>query len=401
MSNPSPAPFTPPLTGPGDRLASLDALRGFDMFWIIGGDGLFHALAEYMGWGPLRYFSDVQLEHVAWKGFHAEDLIFPMFLFLSGVTLPLTLSRRLDRGELKARLYVRVIRRAVLLVLLGMVYNGLLHFKWGGQYFNFSQFRFASVLGLIGLSYLLASLVVLNTQVRGRVIWMVGILLGYWAASQWIAVPPAGGGPAQAGVITPEGFFTGYIDRHLLPGRTYQVTHDPEGLFLPVAGAALALMGSLCGTWLMGRGRSGITKVGGLAMGGVCALVLAQLVQAAGFPIIKNCWSSSFVLFAGGWAMLLLALFYLIVDVWQRRRWALPFTVIGTNSIVIYVGSGIVDFDHITQRLLGGINGYLDTVTCLQFQGRGIGDVLNAASFLLVEVLFLYFLYRKRVFLRV
>jgi predicted acyltransferase len=390
-----------PLTSSTDRLASLDALRGFDMFWIIGGGEFFHALAQYTGWAPLRYFADVQLEHVSWQGFVCEDLIFPMFLFLSGVTLPLTLTRRLEAGQPKSGLYVRVIRRGCLLVLLGMVYNGLLHFKWGGQYFNFSQFRFASVLGLIGLSYLFAALIVLNTRARGQAIWMAGILLGYWAASQWIAVPPVGGGPSQAGVVTPEGFFAGYIDRHLLPGRVYRPTHDPEGLFLPVSGAALALMGSLAGRWLMDQGRSGLKKVGALGLAGVASLVLALAVQAAGFPIIKNCWSSSFVLFAGGWALLLLALFYLMVDVWQWRRWTLPLVVIGVNPLVIYVGSGFIDFGRITQQLLGGINGYLNTVAALQVHGQGIGDLLNAAGLVLIEVLFLYVLYRKRIFLRV
>jgi len=385
----------------GERLLSLDALRGFDMFWIIGGDRLFHALAEYTDWGPLRTLSQVQLEHVVWEGFRAYDLIFPLFLFLSGVTLPLTLSRRLEQGEPKTRLYLRVMRRAFLLVLLGMVYNGLLRFKWGTAYFDFSQFRFASVLGLIGLSYLIASLVVLNTKVRGQAIWAAGILLGYWAASQWIAVPPAGGGPAQAGVITPEGFFTGYLDRCLLPGRTYRPTHDPEGIFLPIPGAALALIGAICGRRLMDQGRSALRKTGGLALGGLASLVLALWVQAAGFPIIKNCWSSSFVLFAAWWAMLLLALFYLVIDVWQWRAWTLPLVVIGVNPILIYLGAGLLDLDGIARRLFGGINGYLDTVTWLALNGRGIGGVLNAASLLLVECVFLYLLYRKRVFVRV
>ncbi len=401
MSDPIPAPSVPSSASPGDRLLSLDALRGFDMFWIIGGDRLFHALAEYTDWGPLRYFSQVQLEHVSWEGFRAYDLIFPLFLFLSGVTLPMTLTRRLDQGRPKSGLYIRVIRRAVLLVLLGMIYNGLLRFKWGNEYFNFAQFRFASVLGLIGLSYLIASLVVLNTKVRGQAIWAAGILLGYWAASQWIAVPPAGGGPAQAGVVTPEGFFTGYIDRHLLPGRTYRPTHDPEGLFLPIPGAALALLGAICGQWLMDQGLSGGRKVLDLVASGLASLVLALLVQAAGFPIIKNCWSSSFVLLAAGWGMLLLALFYLVIDVWRRRSWTLPFVVIGVNPILIYLGAGLFDLDGLAGRLFGGINGYLDTVTWLHINGQGIGPVLNAASLLLVEILLLYFLYRKKVFLRV
>jgi predicted acyltransferase len=133
----------------------------------------------------------------------------------------------------------------------------------------------------------------------------------------------------------------------------------------------------------------------------VCSLVLALAVQAGGFPIIKNCWSSSFVLFAGGWALLLLALFYLIVDVWQWRRWALPLVVIGVNPLVIYIGSGFIDFDRITQQLLGGLCGWLNTVTWLQSNGQGIGEVLGAVGFVAVEVLFLYVLYRKRIFLRV
>jgi predicted acyltransferase len=136
-------------------------------------------------------------------------------------------------------------------------------------------------------------------------------------------------------------------------------------------------------------------------VGGVSSLVLALGIQAAGFPIIKNCWSSSFVLFAAGWGMLLLALFYLVIDVWRWRALTLPFVVIGMNSILIYVGSGLFDLNGIAQRLMGGINGYLDTVTLLHVHGQGIGDVLNAASLLLVEILLLTFLYRKKVFMKV
>jgi len=151
----------------------------------------------------------------------------------------------------------------------------------------------------------------------------------------------------------------------------------------------------------MDQGRSALRKTGGLALGGLASLVLALWVQAAGFPIIKNCWSSSFVLFAAGWAMLLLALFYLVIDVWQWRAWTLPLVVIGVNPILIYLGAGLLDLDGIARRLFGGINGYLDTVTWLALNGRGIGGVLNAASLLLVECVFLYLLYRKRVFVRV
>jgi predicted acyltransferase len=163
------------------RLMSLDALRGFDMFWIIGGEGLVAVLAAHTGW-QIFHAMEEQLQHPDWNGFRAYDLIFPLFMFIAGVAMPFSLSKRLERGDGKLRLHAHVIRRGLLLVLLGMIYNGML-------LFDFENLRYPSVLGRIGLGYMFAGLIFLNTSVRAQVVCVAALLLGYWAALMYIPCP--------------------------------------------------------------------------------------------------------------------------------------------------------------------------------------------------------------------
>ena len=200
-----------------DRLLSLDALRGFDMFWIIGGASIVHEADSFTGWSWLGWLSG-QLHHPEWHGFAFYDLIFPLFLFLAGVAMPFSFQKRLSRGDSKQQLARHVVVRGLLLVLLGMVYNGLLQFDWANQ-------RYPSVLGRIGLAYLFAALIVLNAGARGRLLWIVGLLLGYWAALKLIPVPQFG-----AGDLTPGHTLTDYMDRLLIPGRLHAGDRDPEGV---------------------------------------------------------------------------------------------------------------------------------------------------------------------------
>jgi predicted acyltransferase len=165
---------------------SIDALRGFDMFWIVGGASIISALDALTGWPIFQRILN-ELEHPEWNGFTFYDLIFPLFLFIAGVTTPYSIGRKLEAGAAKGQLTRTIIRRGLLLVLLGLIYQGLLTF-------NFANLRYASVLGRIGLAWMLAGLIFLNTSWRGQLAWAVGLLLAYWAALMWIPVPGFGAG---------------------------------------------------------------------------------------------------------------------------------------------------------------------------------------------------------------
>jgi predicted acyltransferase len=318
-----------------------------------------------------------QTEHVGWDGFGAYDLIFPLFVFLSGVTLPLALTRRLEQGESRWILYGRLVRRVVLLVFLGMAPD---LFRLDG-----AQFRPLSVLGLIGMAYFWAGLVVLHRDVRGQLAWAAGILVGYYLALTFLPVPGVG-----AGVITPGGHLGGYIDRNLWPGQLYQGVFDPEGILNTLPAAALALFGAAAGRLLLARRLSAAAKVAALAGWGLAFLVLGY-AWGMSFPVIKAIWSSSYILVAGGWSLLLLALFYLVIDVWSFRWLGFVFVPIGMNAITIYVARSYVKFDYASERIFGGLARHI---------GPLAGPVVLAAGVLLIEWVLLYFLYRKKVFLR-
>jgi predicted acyltransferase len=349
------------------------------MLWIIGGDALVQALANAF---PATFFQtlDTQMHHVPWNGFHFYDLIFPLFLFLAGVTIPFSLVRRREAGEPLRPLYGKIALRTGLLVLLGCLYNGLLEF-------DFANMRYASVLGHIGIAWGLAAVLALHVRWRGLLLWTAGILLAYWAAMTLIPVPGHG-----AGVLTREGNLAAWIDRLLLPGRLCGGVFDPEGILCKFPATALALLGVLAGEWLrLARPSAGAVKSAGLAAAGLACLGAGWL-WGRWFPINKAMWTSSFVLFAGGWSLLLLALFHWVIDVQGFRRWSFPFTVVGMNAITIYLGTKFVDFDHTAGLVFGGAAG---------LAGGRMQPVLLAAAVLLVEWGVLYVLYRKKMFLKV
>lgn len=360
-----------------DRLVSLDALRGFDMFWIMGGESIVKAAATLTGWSWLVWLSG-QLEHPEWNGFTLYDLIFPLFLFIAGVAMPLSFEKRLRRGDSKASLYRHVIIRGLLLVLLGMIYNGLLKFNWPDT-------RLPSVLGRIGLAYLFAGLIVLNTSVRGQIVWFVGLLVGYWAALKFIPVPGYG-----AGDLTPGHTLTDYLDRLLIPGHLYKGDRDPEGLLATMPAIGTALAGAITGQLLKNPRYTGQKKTSVMIAAGLVCLALAWLWNF-NFPINKNLWSSSFVFHCAGCSLLLLSLFYLVIDVWRFRAWTLPLVVIGSNSILIYMAPRFIDFGYAANFLFGGALRHTDVYKPL----------LLAVSIFAIKWLMLYLFYRKRIFLRV
>lgn len=358
------------------RIASIDALRGFDMFWISGGDSLVHLFAKAAPF-PAAVILSRQFEHVEWAGFHIEDLIFPLFVFIVGLVLPFSLTRRLEAGDDRRALYLHAIRRLVLLFFFGLVTNGLLDL-------NFHELRILGVLQRIAIAYFFATLLVMNFKVRGQAMWTAGILLGYWAVMGLIPVPGFGRN------FTMQGNLAAYLDRRFLPRPfcCYEFG-DNEGIISNIPAIASCMLGVLAGHWLRGP-NSPIRKLLGLVVAGVSCLGVGLLWSLA-FPIIKNIWSSSFVLFAGGWSLLLLALFYGIIDLLGYRKWAFVFTVIGANSITIYLVRHFVNFDDLGLIFTHGFVNYLGAWKPFTIE---MGATV-------VAWMFLYYLYRQKLFLRV
>lgn len=355
---------------------SIDALRGFDMFWIIGGDALVLQILVRGEWSFSAALGK-QLQHVEWEGFRFYDLIFPLFLFLVGCVLPYSLEKYRASPSL---VYWRVARRTFLLVLLGLLYNNIQQFDW-------ANLRWPGVLQRIGICYGVTALIFLHTRVRGQILVAATILLGYWALLALVASP----GDVM-GHFSKEGNLSGYLDRQLLPGKIlerYYGFGDNEGVLSTLPAVATTLLGVLAGSWL--KSMTGPwTKAAGLAAAGVVSLVLGQ-AWGQFFPIIKNIWTSSFVLVAGGWSLLLLALFYAVIDVLGWRKWSLFFVVIGMNAITIYFAQRFVDFRKISEFFLGGVA-----------SGCGVwAPVVILAGVLAAKWLLLWYLYRQRAFLRV
>jgi predicted acyltransferase len=368
----------PTLTMP-QRLYSLDALRGFDMFWIMGAEEIVHNMAKATGSSFWAGFSN-QLTHPDWNGFHFYDLIFPLFLFIAGVATPYSVGRELEKGKSRGQLLLRVIKRGLILVLLGIIYNN------GLQIRPLSEIRFGSVLGRIGLAYMFANIIYLYTKKTGQIIWFIAILIGYWLLLKFTSAP--GFAP---GDLTMEGNFASYIDRSIIPGRLYLTIHDPEGLMSTIPAIATGLLGILTGSYLKNEPVSGQKKALRLFIAGIVFLALAQLWNLD-FPINKNLWTSSFVLNVGGYSLILLSIFYYIIDVLGYKRWAFFFKVIGMNSILIYMSGRFINWEYTTNAFFQWLG---------QLISNPWNDVMLAICYVMIKWAFLYFMYKKKVFLRV
>jgi predicted acyltransferase len=363
---------TPAATSAAPRLASIDALRGFDMFWITGGDALAIAIGKWLGLAWLVH----HMEHVEWEGFVFYDLIFPLFLFIVGVVLPFSLARYQGRPS---AVYGRIARRAALLLFLGWV-------NWGLLDLDLANMRWPGVLQRIGLVYFFAALLVLHLRLRSQIVVTAALLIGYWLL---LLLVPAPGG--QAGDLSMAGNLAGWLDRTYLPGSLCCYTYgDNEGFLSTIPSVATAMLGVFAGTWLRSS-RSPSDKVQGLLVGGLL-LLLGGYLWWPFFPVIKNLWTSSYVLLAGGWSVLLLALFYYVIDMRGYRRWAFFFVVIGVNAITIYVAQNIINFGQIARFFLGGV---------ASLTSPAAGGVILAAGTVMAGWLFLRFLFAKGVFLRV
>ena len=367
-----------------DRLLSLDALRGFDMLWIIGGGSLLSVLAELTGADWLAALAG-QMEHVDWQGFRSFDLIFPLFMFIAGIAIPLSVKSKLIGNTSKNDLIMKAFKRMIILILLGFLYNDL--FRDG-----FENARYASVLGQIGIAYFFALLIVIfSKSFKTILFWLVGILGGVAFLQLFVPVPGIG-----AGILTPHGCINGYIDGLLLPGRLANNAGGGNGIFAPLAllcivsATGITLMGTIAGNIIQRGSYTEDRKVGILAVTGV-SLILVALILSPFYPIIKKCWTTTYNLLAGGISFLLIALFYLVIDVWRFQRWSFFFRVIGVNSIFIYLFKEIVSIKHIVISFIGWI-----AIPMGEW-----GSLILALGYLAAVWLLLYFMYKKDIFIKV
>ena len=374
------------------RLVSLDVLRGFVMFWIMSGEHIVHALAKAAPI-PVFVWMSSQLHHTDWNGITFYDMIFPIFLFVAGVSMPYSFEKKMSIAGVrtpmelptkeKKKIYLSMLKRTCILLLLGFVVNGLLRFE------GYDQTRFASVLGRIGLAWFFAGIIYLNFDLKKQLFWFIGILVGYYLVLKLVPVPNFG-----AGILTPEGSFSSYIDQQFLPGRLHSKVYDPEGLFSTIPAIATALLGMFLGTFLKDKAKDFSTNKKLLIM-----ITSAVILMGIGilwnydFPINKRLWSSSFVCYVGGFSILLFTFFYLIIDVMGFHKWAFPLILIGSNSILIYMASeGLINFRHTAEFVFGGV---------IKFSPLIWQPVFTTLSVTVVQLILLYFLYKRKLFLKV
>jgi len=361
------------------RLLSIDALRGFDMLLISGGGTFLVLLENKTGLAWVDWIA-AQLKHPTWNGFTFYDFIFPLFLFIAGVSMAFSLNKGIEMGLSKAELYKKAFWRMLILVILGIIDK-----NQPVTFFEPSQIRVASVLGRIGLAGFFASLLYLNFSRLHRIFWVAGILLLYYAALFLIPVPGYG-----AGNLTMEGNLVGWIDRNFLPGRLLQKIYDENGLITQLPALCLTVMGSLAGDVLRSDRKEG-KKLQILLLAGIVGIGIG-LFWGLHFPINKHLWSSSFIMLTAGMAFLILSLFYYVIDVLKFQSWTFFFQVIGMNSLTIYLAYHFIDFEHTSHALFAGLYAPVPE----QFH-----DALEALGALVLVWSMMYFLYKKKIFIKI
>jgi predicted acyltransferase len=369
---------------PNQRIMSIDALRGMDMFFIVGMEEVFEALSKIF---PMSPTLNDRLQHAPWAGFHFYDLIFPMFAFIIGTSLVFSLSKSIA-NEGKAATTGKVLKRSLILFLLGIVY-------YEGIGAGVQHIRILGVLQRLALCYCGAGLAFVwlsrpERPYRKLVALTVSLLVGYWAMLTFIPVPGFGAGNFAEGHN-----LTNWLDKTFLPFRKWDGDHDPEGLLSTFPAIASSLFGVLAGLVLKDESVAPSRKVRLLLVCG-CAGVIGGLLWHMQFPIIKKIWTSSFVLLTAGLSALLLASFYYLIDMKNHRDWCRPFVWIGMNSITIYLIVRFVKLEEIAKCFTGGeIHFGLESIR------PGVGDLLTALLALSFSFLICRFLYQRKIFLRV
>ncbi len=372
----------PPAT---ERLLSLDVFRGLTIAGMI--------LVNNPGSWSYIY---APLKHAEWHGWTPTDLVFPFFLFIVGVAITYSIGGKVERGDSQKRLVLGVLRRSSILFGLGLFLNGFPFFPLD----KILNLRIPGVLQRIAICFLFASLIYIKTKVRGLVIWNIALLALYWLLMKFIPVPGFG-----AGDLSAEGNLEGYVDVLILRSHIYRPTYDPEGLLSTLPAIATTLTGILTGYWLKSPVNMA-ERVNGMLIAGI-VLVGAGKFMDLWFPINKSIWTSSYVIFTTGAALLFLGVAYWFIDLQGYRAWAKPFIIFGSNAIAVFVGSGIL------ARLMNLINWttaegtqidlktYIYKTFFVSWAGELNGSLGFAIAYILLWLIPMTILYRKKIFIKV
>ncbi|MBD3290875.1 DUF5009 domain-containing protein [candidate division KSB1 bacterium] len=369
-----------------NRLISLDAFRGITIVAMI----LVNNPGSWSNVYP-------PLLHATWNGWTPTDFIFPFFLFIMGVAMPFSLGKRIERGDSRKELFAKVMRRTLIIFFLGLFLN----FYW---HFDLATLRIPGVLQRIAICYFFASVIMLTLNKK----WQIGlsffILIAYWAALKLIPVPDYG-----AGILQPEGNLVWYIDKHLLAGHTWKFApaagFDPEGILSTFPAIISVMFGVFTGDWLRTE-KSGYEKVAGLFIFANVGLVLGVIMHIW-FPINKNLWTSSYVVFMAGMALHFLAFCYWLIDIKSWQAWAKPFVIFGTNAIVAYFTGSLfgktVAYWNITAAdgTEVSIKTWFYENLLVPVAGEMNGSLLFPVILILIWLGFLYMLYRRKIFIKI
>lgn len=377
------------------RIISLDVFRGLTIAGMI-------LVNDPGSWAAVYW----PLDHAEWNGWTPTDLVFPFFLFIAGVSMTLSFAARLRRGGTRGSLARHVVLRGLSIFLVGMFFNVFPHF-------HFATMRYPGVLQRIGVCYIFAGLLVVATARRADregfeanipvvIGSLVTLLVGYWALMRFVPVPGFG-----AGHLEPESNLAAWIDRRMMAGHLWsqlKQVRDPEGILSTLPAIGTALCGVLTGEWLRSA-RSQKSKLSGLIVVGVLGLIVGRYVMHPFFPINKNLWSSSYVVFMAGFAMVVLAACYWIIDMKGLRRWAYPFVAFGSNAITAYVISVLFSEASTNFHVTSGgrrmtWHGYIYTHFFTNLAAPKNASVLYAAFFTFICFLPILLLYRRRIFIK-
>jgi len=361
------------------RLVSLDVFRGITIagMVLVNNPGTW----EHIYW---------PLEHATWSGWTPTDLVFPFFVFIVGVSIPLAFAKRIESGGGTRDLYLKIIKRTLIIFAIGLFLNGL-------PYFGLAEYRIPGVLQRLAVCYFFASIIFLNTRVRTQIAIALGLLIFYWLLVKLVPAPGF-----AAGDLTKEGSLPSYVDRVVFGKHVWAQAkvYDPEGLLSTIPAISTCLIGVLTGTWLRTEKTRYEKAAGMFVVGAVCVAV--GWAWNSFFVINKALWTSSYVLFTGGLALQFLSICYWLIDIKGYRRWAKPFEVFGLNAIALYVVADVL------AMLLGVIKvggeplgGWIFTHLFASWASPINASLAMAICFVLVCLALMWILYNRKIFLKV
>jgi predicted acyltransferase len=390
---PAPTAAAAPSARPVQRLLSLDVARGITIAFMI-------MVNNNGGPGSWRF-----MNHATWNGLTPTDLVFPTFVFIVGVSVVFAFDARLARGAAPSKLARHTLQRAAILILFGIVVNSF-------PFFELPHMRFYGVLQRIAVCYLVVGLFYLwDQRVSTKVAALVACLAGYWFLVRWVPIPGVGLPGRDVPFMDMTQNLVSWIDRHLFPYHLYLYApdhnvRDPEGLLSDLPAIGTALMGVLTALWLRSE-RSVSAKVAGL-LGASAASIALGYLWSLEFPLNKNMWTSSFVLVASGYSLLLLGLCFWAVEIrgW-RSGWTFPWLVFGSNAIAAYMISELLPgvLFHVSVPDGPGrhadLNRFLFEHIFAHVPDPHWAAFAYSVSFTTVCFLPVWILYRKKIFLKV